>query len=57
MERKIIYIDVSKMSLKEANELLSIKYEPWYKVPLFWLIVGVITLPFLVNIAAIVICK
>ena len=35
-KRKIIYVDVSKMSEHELCEQLGIEYIPWYKSSLFW---------------------
>jgi len=35
-KRKIIYVDVSKMSERELCEQLGIEYIPWYKSSLFW---------------------
>lgn len=39
MTRKIITIDVSEMSLKEAYATIGMKYTPWYKDLTFWSIV------------------
>lgn len=38
-ERKVHYIDVSKMSEKELCKILNIEYIPWYKSTLFWALV------------------
>jgi len=39
MTRKIIHIDVSKMSEKEICEAIGRKYIPWYKDLVFWSII------------------
>lgn len=44
-ERKIHYIDVSKMSEKDICDLLKIKYVPWYRDSLFWALVLVFATP------------
>lgn len=36
MTRKVQYIDVGNMSMKEAHEAIGKKYVPWYKDPLFY---------------------
>lgn len=35
-ERKINYIDASKLTEKELCQVLGIKYIPWYRSGLFW---------------------
>lgn len=52
-QRKVIYIDVSKMSEQELCETLGIEYVPWYKSSLFWstsLIFSMPSIIMLVNI-------
>lgn len=44
-ERKIHYIDVSKMSEQELCRTLNIEYVPWYKSSLFWGLVLCFSLP------------
>jgi hypothetical protein len=44
-ERKIIYIDVGKMTEKECCDLLGIEYIPWYKSSLFWGLFLVFAMP------------
>lgn len=48
--RKVIYIDVSKMSEKELCDTLGIEYIPWYKNSLFWLMVLTFSLPSVIMI-------
>lgn len=47
---KVIYIDVSKMSEQELCETLKIKYVPWYKSSLFWLMTLTFPMPSVVTI-------
>lgn len=47
-QRKVIYIDVSKMSEQELCETLGIEYVPWYKSSLFWLMVLTFSMPSIV---------
>ena len=49
-QRKIIYIDVSKMSQQELCETLGIEYVPWYKNSLFWLMALTFSMPSIVTI-------
>lgn len=44
-ERKITYIDVSKMTEKEVCEVLKIEYVPWYRSSLFWGLAICFTIP------------
>jgi hypothetical protein len=44
-ERKVHYIDVSRMSQKELCQTLNIEYVPWYKSGLFWALALCFTLP------------
>lgn len=44
-ERKIHYIDVSKMSEKELCQTLNIEYIPWYKSSFFWALALWFSLP------------
>ena len=36
MTRKVTYIDVGDMSMKEACAAVGTKYTPWYKSIFFW---------------------
>ena len=49
-ERKVIIIDVSKMSLKEIHELLNIPYIPWYKSTTFWLLAILFCMPSIIQL-------
>ena len=49
-QRKVIYIDVSKMSEQELCETLKIKYVPWYKSSLFWLMALTFSMPSIVTL-------
>ena len=49
-ERKVVYIDVSKMSEQELCQTLNIKYVPWYKSTLFWSMALCFSLPSIVSI-------
>lgn len=44
-ERKIHYIDVSKMPEHEICQVLNIKYVPWYRSSMFWSLALCFTLP------------
>ena len=44
-QRKVHYIDVSKMSEKELCETLNIPYVPWYCDSIFWALALVFTTP------------
>jgi hypothetical protein len=43
--RKVHYIDVSKMSEREICKLLNIPYVPWYRSTVFWSMVIVLCMP------------
>lgn len=47
-ERKIMYIDVGKMTIKECCNFLGLEYIPWYKSSLFWGAFLVFSMPFIV---------
>ena len=47
-QRKVIYIDVSKMSEQELCETLGVEYVPWYKSSLFWLMALTFSMPSIV---------
>ena len=47
-QRKVIYIDVSKMSEQELCKTLEIEYVPWYKSSLFWLMALTFSMPSIV---------
>ena len=49
-ERKVIYIDVSKMTERELCQTLNIKYVPWYKSGLFWALALSFSLPSMMAI-------
>lgn len=53
MKRKIITIDVSKMSEKELCETIGMKYTPWYKDFTFWSIVILCMCQFCVTLLSI----
>ena len=44
-ERKVHYIDVSKMTEEELCQVLNIEYVPWYKSSLFWSLAICFSLP------------
>lgn len=44
-ERKVHYIDVSKMSEKELCRTLNIKYVPWYRDSIFLALALVFAMP------------
>lgn len=52
--RKVIYIDVSKMSEKELCATLKIPYVPWYKSSLFWGMVLVFAAPSLLTLLSLI---
>lgn len=43
--RKVIYIDVSKMTERELCHTLNIKYVPWYRSSLFWALALCFSMP------------
>lgn len=45
--RKITYIDVGEMSLKELYRLLSKNYVPWYKDSMFWILALALSSPYI----------
>lgn len=53
-ESKVQYIDVSNMTEKEICQLLNIKYVPWYKSGIFWLLALVFCSPSFLAILSIV---
>jgi hypothetical protein len=50
IDRKIHYIDVSKMSEKEICALIGVKYVPWYRSSFFWSLLLLFTSPSLIVI-------
>lgn len=50
-KRTIHYIDVSKMSKKELCDTLGMKYVPWYKDSLLWLMILVFSMPSIMILA------
>ena len=44
-EREMFFIDVGKMSRKEATEAIGMKWIPWYKDLMFWSILGLFVTP------------
>ena len=44
-ERKVHYIDVSKMSQKELCQTLNIPYVPWYRDSIFLALALVFSMP------------
>jgi hypothetical protein len=52
--RKIIYIDVSKMTEQELCETLDIEYVPWYRSSLFWALALCFSLPSIMMIMEVV---
>jgi hypothetical protein len=44
-DRKVHYIDVSKLTQKQVEELLGIEHVPIYKSWLFWALLIVLTQP------------
>lgn len=44
-ERKVHYIDVSKMSEKELCQTLNIEYAPWYRDSIFLALALVFAMP------------
>jgi len=53
LDRKVHYIDVSKMTEKEICMLLDIEYVPWYRSPVFWALVLLFNVPSFLLIASI----
>lgn len=53
LDRKVHYIDVSKMTEKEICMLLDIEYVPWYRSPVFWALVLLFNVPTFLLIASI----
>ena len=53
MNKRIHYIDVSKMTEKELCQVLNIKYVPWYKSTLFWSLALCFTSPSFILIVEI----
>lgn len=51
---KVQYIDVSNMAEKEICQLLNIKYVPWYKSGIFWLLALIFCSPSILTILSIV---
>lgn len=47
-DRKVVYIDVSKMTEKELCETLNIPYVPWYRSTFFWSMALCLSLPSIV---------
>ena len=53
-ERKVVYIDVSKMSEQELWQILDIEYLPWYRSSMFWALALGFSLPSIMMIMEIV---
>lgn len=51
-KRKVIYIDVGKMSKKELCETLNIPYVPWYRSIIFWSLTLVFAMPSIMIIVS-----
>ena len=49
-ERKIHYIDVSKMTEKEICQVLNIEYVPWYRSSFFWALAILFSSPSIILI-------
>lgn len=49
-KRKIIYVDVGKMSSRKLCEQLDIEYIPWYKSSLFWGLVLTFSVPYIMTL-------
>ena len=48
--RRVIYVDVSKMSEQELCQVLKIKYVPWYRSSMFWAMALSFALPSVILI-------
>ena len=55
-ERKVHYIDASKMTEQELCQVLNIEYVPWYRSTLFWALALCFSLPNIVLILEILKC-
>jgi hypothetical protein len=52
--RKVVYVDVSKMTERELCETLDIPYVPWYRSTFFWSMALLFSLPSIIMIMEIV---
>jgi hypothetical protein len=43
--RKVVYIDVSRMTEQELCRVLNIPYTPWYRSTFFWSMALCLSLP------------